>query len=691
MNAMSNSSAQITSQKFFSRYRKIVFATFAGIVSITLTIILLVGNLELEKERQRLYFELNERSDSLNSLLNVTLNHLELMRKGAESFMANPMRPKPKTPYSSSLKPTPTGILSIESDPSGYDKKDYGNITSMFNANEVTSAIRDEMEMAMSLNPAFSAVKQNIPNMAWVYYLSKSKFINLYPWTSYKDFALKEEVYTHEFYTHGLPEKNPTRIRFWTPAYVDEAGKGLMVTASIPVYEKNTFLGTISIDLTVDFLNAFVSQIAAESGTILIFNEYDQLLAHPTLISSKDKIVRKLEEALPQEILSVVGNLRNAKTLKRVSTSNHEVFAEKIPNANWTLLYYKEKTPFYKFAFTPFGASFLTLAVIFFAIFLFLGKVVADDFIDPSKNLIKYIEEESVSSKSIPIPTNIPSVWLSWFQKVSEIFSDNRNLILDLKEILLNLEQKVEERTLELQKANNKNEELLLNILPKEIVSELKTSGRSAPVFIKESTILFTDFVDFSKYAATIEPQILVSELDEFFSVMDKLTKQYGLEKLKTIGDSYMCAGGIPTPNKTHAFDACMAGLEITRLLLQSRQNSDKDTHFWEIRVGVHTGSIVAGVIGETKFSYDVWGDAVNVASRMESAGSPMRVNISQATYEVVKKVFECEVRGKIPVKGRGEVEMYFLNRLKPEYAEDEAGYLPNSRFIDLRRSLQVS
>jgi len=175
---------------------------------------------------------------------------------------------------------------------------------------------------------------------------------------------------------------------------------------------------------------------------------------------------------------------------------------------------------------------------------------------------------------------------------------------------------------------------------------------------------MFTDFVGFSRIAETLTPQEITAELNEFFTEMDEIIDKYGLEKIKTIGDSYMCAGGIPTPSTTHPIDMVRAGLEIVEYLKKKNQaREEAGLAKWEIRMGLNTGSLVAGVVGKKKYAYDIWGSAVNIASRMESNGQPGMLNISVSTYELIKDQFECEYRGKIYAKNVGEIDMYFVKR----------------------------
>jgi class 3 adenylate cyclase len=207
-------------------------------------------------------------------------------------------------------------------------------------------------------------------------------------------------------------------------------------------------------------------------------------------------------------------------------------------------------------------------------------------------------------------------------------------------------------------------ETLLLNILPFEVAAELQKTGKSNPRYYESTTVMFTDFVGFSRIAETLTPQQITAELNEFFTEMDEIIEKYGIEKIKTIGDSYMCAGGIPTPNTTHPIDVVRAGLDIVAYLKKkNKAREEAGLAQWEIRIGLNTGSLVAGVVGKKKYAYDIWGSAVNIASRMESNGSPGMLNISASTYELIKDKFECEYRGKIYAKNVGEIDMYFVKR----------------------------
>ncbi len=214
------------------------------------------------------------------------------------------------------------------------------------------------------------------------------------------------------------------------------------------------------------------------------------------------------------------------------------------------------------------------------------------------------------------------------------------------------------------------------------IADELKLHGRVTPKFYEGATVMFTDFQGFTQHTERMDPKGLVEQLDQIFSAFDEITDRHRLEKLKTIGDAYMCAGGLPDAQRTHPVDACLAALEIHDYMARANQQREKlRLPRWELRIGLHTGPVMAGVVGRRKFTYDVWGDAVNVAARMEAAGEAGCINLSEATMHRVKSLFEFEDRGTLEVKSKGGLRMYYLRRIRPELARDAEGRLPNDKF----------
>ena len=220
------------------------------------------------------------------------------------------------------------------------------------------------------------------------------------------------------------------------------------------------------------------------------------------------------------------------------------------------------------------------------------------------------------------------------------------------------LELEVAERTQELRQEKENANHLLHNILPVEVADELIANGSTKPQRFDEATILFTDFKDFTKTVGSLSANMVVEELNDIFQHFDDIIDACGIEKIKTVGDSYMIAGGLPKPLPDHAERCVDAALRMQCYLEERNRTS---TVKWNMRAGIHSGEVVAGVVGKKKFTYDVWGDTVNTASRMETAGEPGRVNVSASTYALVKSRFRGEYRGKLDAKGKGEIDMYFV------------------------------
>jgi class 3 adenylate cyclase len=211
----------------------------------------------------------------------------------------------------------------------------------------------------------------------------------------------------------------------------------------------------------------------------------------------------------------------------------------------------------------------------------------------------------------------------------------------------------------------DRSDKLLLNILPEEIADELKVKGSAQARHFEQASVLFTDFKGFTEQSARLTAADLVREINACFEAFDAIMVRHGIEKIKTIGDAYMAVGGLPIPADDAVKKTVMAGLEMQRFIhARKREQAAQGLPFFDMRLGIHTGPVVAGIVGSWKFQYDIWGDTVNTASRMESAGEPGKVNISQATYELLKGdadlVFES--RGPIEVKGKGKMEMYFVD-----------------------------
>ncbi len=210
-----------------------------------------------------------------------------------------------------------------------------------------------------------------------------------------------------------------------------------------------------------------------------------------------------------------------------------------------------------------------------------------------------------------------------------------------------------------IEEEKRRSDELLLNILPEEVAEELKQKGSADAKLFNNVTVMFTDFKSFTNISERLSPQQLVDELHECFKAFDEITSRHNIEKIKTVGDAYLAVAGLPVPDECHAENMLKAALEIRDFMLQRKKNLNEQT--FEVRIGLHSGSVVAGIVGVKKFAYDIWGDTVNTAARMEQYGTEGEVNISEATYRLVKHKYSCITRGEIEVKNKGLMQMYYV------------------------------
>lgn len=269
----------------------------------------------------------------------------------------------------------------------------------------------------------------------------------------------------------------------------------------------------------------------------------------------------------------------------------------------------------------------------------------------------------------IPVTMSVYQAWM--FAKLNKDLTNQLQQVKELSETTIRQEQEkkqllenqnaqlevmVTERTAQLSTEKHKSDMLLLNILPEGVAEELKNTGRAQAKQHNNVSVLFTDFVNFTGLSETMTPTELVQEIHRSFTVFDSIIEKHGLEKIKTIGDAYMAVCGLPEELPDHAQRVVKAALEIKQFMETS------DNRF-RIRIGIHSGPVVAGIVGVKKYAYDIWGDTVNTAARMEQNSESGKINISGTTYELVKREFTCEYRGKISVKNKGEIDMYFVNQ----------------------------
>jgi len=281
--------------------------------------------------------------------------------------------------------------------------------------------------------------------------------------------------------------------------------------------------------------------------------------------------------------------------------------------------------------------------------------------------------------------TIAPPLYATWYAYViygifllAGLFLLQKLNILSSHRAESRIEERMELRIQNMAAEKERLDKLVAEILPEETAKQIKTKGKAKWDKYERATVLFSDIQGFTKIAEEMNPEKLIDELDTFFFHFDSVVEKYNIEKIKTIGDAYMAAGGIPLKNSTNPVEVVMAALEIQSYMQQLKSSR---AEIWDLRIGIHTGPVIAGVVGHKKISYDIWGDTVNTASRMESSGTPGKINISGITYGMVKDYFLCEYRGKLPVKYKGNIDMYYVNGLRPELSVNLKG-IPNRRFF---------
>lgn len=322
------------------------------------------------------------------------------------------------------------------------------------------------------------------------------------------------------------------------------------------------------------------------------------------------------------------------------------------------------------------GARIIGFGILFFSLFfitIFVMLILSRGDFDINDSTIEGIVVLIFAALAIiSVPISM-SVYLAWnFANINRNLSQQLEQVKQLSELNLQQEQekvklisnqneilelKVEERTAELKKEKKKSDDLLLNILPEEIAEELKQKGKSDAHLFEQVSVLFTDFVGFTTISEKLSPNELVAEINIYFTKFDEIIGRHGLEKIKTIGDAYMAVCGIPAMNNDHAINTVKAAMEIIEFVKSRNQDGAK----FSIRIGVNSGSVVAGIVGVKKFAYDIWGDTVNTAARMEQNSEPGKINVTGVTYELIKTQFNCSYRGKINAKNKGEIDMYFV------------------------------
>ncbi len=478
----------------------------------------------------------------------------------------------------------------------------------------------------------------------------------------------------------------------WSEIYPFFSSKNTVLGIS-PVYPvldgKNNLLGVLSINVRLTQITDFINHLTiSANGQSFIIERSGDLVASSTIpqpfrvigegddrtierisaVKSENPLVR----ATSQYLLNQFGNfhsINGSQHFKFQTSDGSWYYAQVLPindgkGIDWLTVVVVPESDFMA-QINQNNRDTILLCFIALTIAILLGIRAAHwishpllQFAKASEQIAKGNLEQQVNTSSIVEIETLSQSFNYMTAQLKESFAALQQSQESLRIANEELEERVELRTAELRQEKDRSEQLLLNVLPASIANRLKQTNESPAEHFEDATILFADIVGFTSLSARMEPMELVSGLNEIFSAFDHLTEKYGLEKIKTIGDAYMVVGGLPISRPDHAEAIANMALDM-QSYMQNSQSIISETI--ELRIGINTGAVIAGVIGIKKFIYDLWGDAVNVASRMESHGKPGYIQVTDTTYERLKEDYVLEPRGTIEVKGRGAMTTYWL------------------------------
>lgn len=423
---------------FFQRYNRVIITTFVLVVMVSLALFYWQFTQDYDHELDTIKSSLQERALRTDSTLRAVTGQVSAMQIKATTYLTlNPAAAGSNSALLKQIQNVP------EKDFYSLDTLDArlqplsGNITGLGSIQNRSPQFYREAEMALDLNSQFQIAKSNIPNVQWAYYTSANKFINIYPWVTSDKFRLTEDSMKEEFFTAGMPENNSKRQLYWTKPYVDEAGAGLMVTCGLPVYDTDnkTFLGTVTLDVTLEALKPFVSDFEYRQGSIFLINERNSLLAHPSLINAKDKAVKTAADALPENVrqqLDLSSVFQSAKPLEVKEAAGQIVIYQNLEQAPWKMVFVASQSDL---ALQVLGKNGLLYTIFLLGLsfmLLIAHWVTRKDFISPAQELVSHIENENRSRFSDAQPEwssqpgRVPVTWRPWFETISQIFQQLR-------------------------------------------------------------------------------------------------------------------------------------------------------------------------------------------------------------------------------------------------------------------------
>lgn len=444
--------------KFHNRNALALLAVFAFLLMVFFIFLEKQYRLNTDLEDKELVNDFQGQTSHFENLLAEVTSRVEGMRIRAESDLferrLNPDLAPPAAFFS--LSEADNGSrFHLDQVRSPLTREHVGNLTGRGSLTSGTSDFYRELYMALNLNPEFYAVSGAIKDAAWVYYTSASDFINIYPWVSSEDFRFSKDLHTHEFFILGTPEKNPKKDLFWTEVYMDEYGKGLMTTCAAPVYDQNRFLGTVAIDLTVDFLSTIVKKFRAGKGEMLLMNDRNQLLAHPFTATFPSRRIESPTTTFPEVLQSYVPEIIKI-TENQVSRFNgYKVLRYPLKHAPWQAFYFEAMPSPLKRFLDLVGIGSLVLISGLLIMVVAILTITHRQIVIPAGKLLRYIVMLSRGNLLLSYD-DVPSFWKPWFRTIETIFRENEELTEEICKQNEELEQRVAERTAKLEESNRR-------------------------------------------------------------------------------------------------------------------------------------------------------------------------------------------------------------------------------------------
>jgi len=407
-------------------------------------------------EQQTLQNHFRERVKAIDGLLGNIRNQVRTLQLSAEANLTDRAQHSPQAAplaFDGLRDNTEGAFFHLNDYRQPLTKEMIGNLTGKDSIQKRSPDFYRELYMALNLNHRFRAIAENLPALSGVYYLSKNDFINFYPWTPASEFRYSLQLKKQEFYRLSLPTPNPERQTFWTRAYRDVRGKGLVTTCSAPVYEGQNFMGTVAIDLTVEFLNSLIRDFNGENGSLLLINSDRQLLAHPTLIRTANSTSPSLQDVLPDDLLKTAANLESLPAWQLTQLGPWSVLQAPLQNASWQVVFFQQQPSQAKAFVAQLGGGALAALVVLLGMICTMVFLNHRHIVWPSEQLLHFINALN-QQKNPSIDSRIPSMWRPWFENIENIFHDNQTLAEKSRQDIVILDQRVKERTIELERLN---------------------------------------------------------------------------------------------------------------------------------------------------------------------------------------------------------------------------------------------